>query len=447
MEHKQDHNPDLSNWLNKIQQDSWQLELIISGMATFLLIAAWQPIMDYGYKTSLLVSVDVSYALVSIFYYVMRTGYQALLFCLLVHLVLRGLWIAAIGLRSVSGDIDYDRLNYQEKYSSWLQKRIGTFDQYVERLERYCSIIFSLAFLILFCFLSLATFTIVVAAIQIFIETIINGDSKAIRRVGLLNNGVGIGLFFGGLIYLIDFFSFGFFKRNRYTAKPYYYLYRFMGWLTLARFYRPLYYNLIDQGFGRKLARFLPLFIVAVLVTVSMVVIKYSYFPYYAKDGMVWIDHYNYDDTRQALLEGQAWRVSLKSKYVENNYVEVFVPYQPVHDDEVIERLHPSLDPARYEGIKLAGAIKVGERYNDHANHDSLLLALTELQEMYVDDSLRTDIKPRFHFNEKRQQPGLLYMLPAHDMSIGEHKVLVKKRAIRADTLSWTGQVNIYFYK
>lgn len=437
----------LQAWLDKIQQDSWQLELIISGFAIFLLIGSWQPIMDFEYQISLLLDVDISYALGFVFYQMLRTGYQALLFCLLVHLVLRGLWIAAIGLRSVSGDIDYEALRYQQRFDNWLKKRIGSFDDYVERLEKYCSLLFSLAFLILFCFLSLATFSIFVAAIQMGVYQLFKTSEGFSDQISTLNNSIGYVFLLGGFVYLIDFFSFGFFKRNRFTARPYYFLYRTMGWLTLARFYRPLYYNLIDQGFGRKIARFLPVFIVGILAAVSVSVVKYSYFPQYPRDGEVWIDHLNYDDTRIEPLTGQSWRTSLNSKYVENNYVEVFVPYLPVQDDEVIKRKFPDLAPARYRGIKLNGAINLGNSYNEAAQYDSLLLALTGSQRLFLNDSLLNEVQPRFHFHEKRLQPGLLYMLPTHDLRIGEHQVRVEKERIRADTLYWSGRLNIHFYK
>ncbi|PHI20505.1 hypothetical protein CEQ90_07065 [Lewinellaceae bacterium SD302] len=439
----------LSQWLDKIQQDSWQLELVISGFAIFLLIGAWQPVMDFEYRVNLLIDVDLSYAVISIFYYTLRIGYQALLFCLLVHLVLRGLWIAAIGLRSVSGDIDYDQLRYQPRFKQWLNKRIGTFDQYVERLERYCSVIFSLAFLILFCFLSLATYTVVMAATQFVYQAIF-------REGGHYHTGTGISLgggWFGtiyfvfGLIYLIDFFSFGFFKRHRFTARPYYYVYRLMGWVTLARFYRPLYYNLIDDGFGRKLARFLPLFMLAIILTASLVFIKYAHFPYYTSDGKVWIDHYNYDDSREESLLGQTWRVTLNSKYATNNFVEVFSPYRPRADDPVIRKIFPNLEPARYVGVKLHGIISAGEKYNEAVNVDSLLLAFTEIRSLYVNDSLYDQVKPRFHYHETRQQPGLLYMLPTHNLPVGEHKVRLERQILQSDTLSWKKEANIYFYK
>ena len=43
--------PGFKKWLDKLQQESWQLELIISGFAIFGLFTAFEPIFE-GLKTA-----------------------------------------------------------------------------------------------------------------------------------------------------------------------------------------------------------------------------------------------------------------------------------------------------------------------------------------------------------------------------------------------------------
>jgi hypothetical protein len=38
----------LKTWLDGIQQDSWQLELLISGFVIFLLIGGLEPMSEWG---------------------------------------------------------------------------------------------------------------------------------------------------------------------------------------------------------------------------------------------------------------------------------------------------------------------------------------------------------------------------------------------------------------
>ena len=73
----------------------------------------------------------------------------------MIHVILRGLWIGALGLRYVSGDIEFDKLNYQNKFTGYLKKKIVSFDRYVARLENYCSVMFAVSFLLIFYVISI----------------------------------------------------------------------------------------------------------------------------------------------------------------------------------------------------------------------------------------------------------------------------------------------------
>ena len=129
----------LKSWLDNLQQESWQLELLISGFTIFLLIGGWGPVADLEYDLIVLKGTATGANSMSFLYHVLRTAYLSLLACLLIHVVLRGVWIAAIGLRSVSGEIDYDQLHYQPRFVDRLRRRLGSFDDYIERMEVQCS--------------------------------------------------------------------------------------------------------------------------------------------------------------------------------------------------------------------------------------------------------------------------------------------------------------------
>jgi len=447
-EHKQQPEQEeagLKNWLDNLQQESWQLELLISGFVLFLLIGGWGPVTEMEYDLRLLQFTIESYYSFNFIYYVLRTAYLSLLICLLFHVVLRGIWIAAIGLRSVSGEIDYDSLRYQSKFTKRLRRRVGSFDKYIERMERNCSVVFSLAFMIIFCFLSLISWAIVSILIQ---QTPLwfLGESSNGNWLLRVADFVSILVMVSGIIYFVDFVTLGWLKRNRWLAKPYYYIYVMMGWVTLARFYRPIYYNLIDNRFGRKLGMALPVIIVLTLAIASIQQISYDYYPVYQQGGKVWQDNNNYDDEDPDLYE-QIWRMSLASKYVENNYVEAFIPYRPVTDNDRLKAIDPDLEVSQYTGTKLNGAFTLGERYNESADNDQLLNAFTKLNRLLLNDSLLLDVKPLFHFHPIRGQPGLVYMIPTHDLPTGRHSLVVQVQELNKDSLSWTAGRSIYFYK
>jgi hypothetical protein len=126
------------------------LELLVSSFVLFLLIGGWEPVKSLEYDLIVLRGTGTGANNLNFLYYALRTAYSSLLACLLIHLVMRGVWIAAIGLRSVSGEIDYDQLHYQPRFIDRLRRRLGSFDGYIERIEIQCRLAFSFAFLIFF---------------------------------------------------------------------------------------------------------------------------------------------------------------------------------------------------------------------------------------------------------------------------------------------------------
>ncbi|MEO0732803.1 MAG: hypothetical protein AAFZ52_08215 [Bacteroidota bacterium] len=433
----------LANWLDAIQQESWQLELLISGFAIFLLFGADQALRSWEHDLILLQQSSEQFFLLDTLYYTSRIGCDTLLGCLIVHVILRGLWIAAIGLRSVSGEIEYDRLTYRPVFVERLRKGVGSFDGYIERLERLCSILFTFAFLIIFCILSLSLY--------LFLGGVLAQLFDWLTQAETMSDGFGSSDVFGifilgtGLIYAIDFITFGYLKKLRWLGKVYYYFYVFMGWITLAWLYRPLYYNLIDHSFGRKFARAVPICVLALLFLVSLRYNGYAYTPGYLKDGKVWVSYVYYDDLVDNPMDN-LWRPSLASRYVRDNYVEFFIPYVPINDDELIKLVAPGLTPGRRAGFYLEGGISAGERNLEDADNNALLAAFRDVYQLRLNDSLY-QAAPRFYYHPVRRQHGLLYPIPVHDLPPGEHRLRFSKRQRRTDTVAYTTGYDLYFYK
>ncbi|MEO0732804.1 MAG: hypothetical protein AAFZ52_08220, partial [Bacteroidota bacterium] len=435
----------LKSWLDAIQQESWQLELLISGFVLFLLTSGWGPIVDMEYDLYLQKETEIDSDFLELAYYVFRTAYLSLLLCLMVHVVLRGVWIAAVGLRSVSGEIDYESLRFQDRFTDRLRRRLGSFDEYIERLERNCSVIFSFAFLLIFCFLSLVTCTVAVTFLQKASMWIIGQEYTSNSVFG----GAGVISFvlaLSSIVYCLDFITLGLLKRSRWTARPYYYIYIFMGWITLARFYRPLYYNLIDNRFGRRLAFFLPVIILLILVGVSVIQVRYDYFPYQVGDGKIWLDANSYDDEDGNPLD-RMWRMTLASRYANNNYVEAFIPYRPAYHNDRLRRIDPEIEAMQYVGFKLKGAFKAGTQHNRDADAEQILVAFDKFFKLSINDSLPVNVPPLFHFHPEREQAGVTYVIPVHDLPVGRHALKVQVQLIEDDSLTWSNGRTVYFYK
>ena len=433
----------LKNWLDSIEQESWQLELLISGFAIFLLLAAKGPLWELEYDLLLLQQSSEQFFTIDILYYGARMAYTAVTACLILQVVVRGLWVAAIGLRSVSGDIEYENFRFQPFFKDRLQRRIGSFDSYIERLEKYCSTLFSFAFLVFFCFFGLAFFLVATAFFAQGASWLLTDQEEGLGW--MLTNILSFLLLLFGAVYAIDFITLGYLKRWKWWGKSYYYFYIFMGWITLARFYRPLYYNLIDNSFGRVFARALPLSILLLVFLASLRFSGKTFIPGFLQDGSTWISSNSYED--QVLDRTRMiWSESLASRYAHNNYVDLFAPYIPINDDELLRLINPDITPGRSAGAYLEGGINIGSRNLSNADNQVMLAAFRAKYRLYINDSL-IEVAPRFYFHPTRRQHGVLYPIPVHSLPLGEHRLRLDYREFRKDSVSFGRGTTIYFYK
>lgn len=237
-----------SEWLEKLQQESWQLELLISGLALYGVFESRSLLIDFHSYISLYTEGSF-HDILNTFYKVLSVGWRLFLINLLVHIVLRGLWIGSIGLRYVSGDIDFKELNYSNLFTNYLKKRIGSYDEYIEKLEKFCSVLFAYTFLLFFLFLSFILYFTFIGLVKTLVDSFFPDSNVLIFGVFIV-----IYLLFGFIV-LIDLITLGGFKkvRENSVSKIYFFIYRFINIITLSFLYRPLLYNFLDQKYTKRL--------------------------------------------------------------------------------------------------------------------------------------------------------------------------------------------------
>lgn len=372
-------------WLDLLQQETWQLELLISGFAIFGLIQSFDPI-----QLALLKAITNEKLLTQQLFSLLSGCVSILTIVLILHVVLRGVWIGAVGLRYVSGEIDYDDLNYSEKFTNFLKKKVGPFDRYIERLENICSSLFALAFLMLFFYLSIFIFSLIyiIAVNVLYSINSIPDDTKTIVD-GLIR--IFLGLF--TLIYFIDFITGGVLKKNRLIARVYFPIYRFFGFLTLAFLYRPLLYNFLDQKRGKWIA----LFILPVLLIVSTFIgtfekPKSNYILENQSTSSVYANRLNYEDEMLKDTDMVDY-ASISSMVIDKPYVSLFIAFNNFKEDAVFWHdsvLSPKQDKRKFSlnWSKMASTNPLRTLEPDSiilAKQIKYLKALNELYEIRID--------------------------------------------------------------
>jgi hypothetical protein len=418
--------------LDKLQQESWQLELLISGFAIFGLFSAIEPL-----QVSYEVAEFEQNLTETILWYAASVSCWILISNLLIHVILRGLWIGALGLRYVSGDIDYNELNYSEKFTNFLKKRIGSFDKYIANLENYCSILFAISFLFVFYFLACLLFMVaILICVFIFLNTDLEGAWEKIS----VFTGIAFILFiiFGAILTFIDFITQGFLKKKKWTSKIYFPFYKVFSFVTLSFLYRPLVYNFLDNKFGRKLSYILiPVYVSAIFFSTF----NYQRSNYLGKNknsSSFNANSNNYED--QIIKENDFIKnASIPSKVIKENYLKVFLNYNERVEENIFE-FNKGVEPKEdRRGLKSSVVSFDSFDKNEYKKRDSLTTeyykTLNYMYTVYIDDKKQDS--EFISASNKFKKLGFETYINIDTLKNGKHLVKVaRKRIRRKDTIN-----------
>ena len=323
-----------SQWLEKLQQESWQLELIISGIALF---GIWEARTGIGqlfnyiqvYSTS-------SYADFAwiVIYFFLRISWMILFTNLVIHVISRGLWIGAIGLRYVSGDIEFKELGYSPLFENFLKKRTGSFDDYIAKLERFSSIIFAYTFLLIAFFISFAFFFTFFIGTGVLLEDYLEKGEDLMGFYVLF-------MTMGAIIVFIDFITLGSIKKieDKTISAIYFALFRFYSFISFSFLFRSFLYNFLDDKYARRFFLFSIPYVIIITLSTGFINDPIIHFPIQdyrnlhnreATEELSFYPRY-YDEDRKKSPKGvfnikqRIGFISLPRKVFTANYGELFL--------------------------------------------------------------------------------------------------------------------------
>lgn len=416
-------NPAFKKLLQKLQEESWQLELLISGFAIFGLFTAYEPLSISAQEAK-----NAQQIYKFIINIVALISCAILIFNLLLHVLLRGLWIGALGLRYVSGDIDYETLNYSNKFTKYLKKKVGSFDKYIATLENYCSIIFAISFLLIFYVLAL-TFTII--AIAVIANFIIDNDNLP----KWISHGLGIPLMIfiavGAFITFIDFVTLGFLKKKKWVSKIYFPIYWVFSFITLSFLYRPIVYNFLDNKFGRRLSIMLtPLFLL-LFVGMSFQYNTSNYFNDDLHSTSYFISNNNYEDLLDDKVE-EIDNLMIQSKVITDPFIKVFIPFDSNIEDRMFY-YNPGLKPKEdIRGVS-SNIVTSNDNWANIFDKDSLrqeyVKTFNKIYFVHIDS---TDFKSQFLVGKtKKGTLGFETYLNTSGLKEGKHLLDLRRYRIK----------------
>ncbi|MEH1008393.1 hypothetical protein VDP25_11660 [Winogradskyella sp. ECml5-4] len=426
--------PTFKKLLDKLQEESWQLELLISGFAIFGLFSAY-PNLEIAYQHAQNEN-NIFFSIVMI---VALSACSILIFNLLLHVLLRGLWIGALGLRYVSGDIEYDTLNYSKRFNNYLKRKVGSFDRYIGRLENYCSVIFAISFLLIFYMLAIAlTFGAIAFVITVFLNNHTFSDISTYFGIILL-----VFLTVGMLLTFIDFITLGFLKKKKWISKLYFPIYWCFSIITLSFLYRPLVYNFLDHKFGKRLSLFLvPIYISLIWMT-SLYYNQSNYFNFIEPSGQHISNSLNYEDM---LVDDSDFiqNIAINSKVISDSYIKVFIVFDKSIEDEIYK-----FNPKLKLDEDTRGITSEMSSINSGAISDALkseyMTTFNSLYSVEIDTIL---YKTDFVLGKTvKKQNGFETYIGVKNLDDGKHILHVKRKELKAsDTLSKTAASIPFWY-
>jgi len=434
------------SWLDSLQQESWQLELIISSILLLLIGSYDDKIPDFILKYNTNEGFNFAFAIaliIPLFLFVKSN--------LIAHIFFRGVWIGCIGLRYISADIDYNSFGYANKFDKFLKKNILPFDSYIEKLERISSIIFSYSFLMVFHFVSFTIFITLVQLINYNVYLIDHPVPTAIIGILMLL------LFISGILNFIDFIVLGYLKKIRYISSLFYPFYRIYNTFSLAFLYRPIHYNFISNKLGRiYMMLMLPYMLLLAFVGNEMSFQDYIYIPK-KENASNWVIEKNYNSLREKQLIDQA---SIdKLFYKDNEPIKLFLR---VDDNEktnqLIEVLCPNIESYNRSSYFFrpfgALSIKSNEPYHrkisaaEHsANVEKSISCISKIYEVSVDSNLLQSIEYVFYEHSNAGERGILTGINIDELENGKHNLTINIKSLDRDSLVLGETIKIPFFK
>ncbi len=434
--------PSFKKLLDSLQQQSWELELIISGFAIFGLFTAYEP-LQIGAENAQNDRQIYQFVLLLVAY----IACSILLFNLLLHVILRGLWIGALGLRYVSGDIEFDKLKYSDTFKNYLKKKIVSFDRYIANLENYCSVLFAISFLLIFHVLAI---TLIILSIALVLNFIIDNENLPDWISDWIGIPLVLFLVFGMLFTFIDFITQGWLKRFKWMSKIYFPFYWVFSFLTLSFLYRPLVYNFLDNRFGKRIILLLTPIYIVILIFSGLYYRNSNYLDKERNSSTIFANKENYMDmmTKDADYPGEA---VIPSKVITTKFLQVFMPYSENIEERIFdfdESLKPEEDRRGLASENFNFNTNWSDKITSSRQKDSIRKRYLETfnasyffkidsVEMDSDFIITTDTEERLGFET---------YLSLTDISEGKHQLRVMRKRKEKDTIIHVIQESIPFW-
>lgn len=419
--------PDRKNWLSELSGQSWNLEMLISGAAiysTSFLPELMDSVLDSFFENYLMNDQPLNLVLPIMAYGVAKTASYFLIATFVVHFVLRAFWVGMVGLRAVYPDgIVYEKLpKVNEQLRENYRKTFGDSDDFIIRLDRLCSQIFSIAFVLVLFSLIMAIMYLGGFVFAVFFKSL--APKLFAEWGGIINN-----------VLMVVFFSFaGFFlilsqKRMRehpYWGKFYTQMANSSKWMYFG-LYKPMNHIMLVFASHVSYRRYLG---TTIGITITFFTITVAFFAQklFEHNGLPWLESrqfYSSGSFAYQLLPNQydnlrsegerIAEASIQSDVVRDPFLKIFINYTR------------SIDAGVEQICKVPIAPDSLRRQNRRKNLDKARMeCIQQYFQITLNDSVYQNIDYLYETHSVQKTPGISTYIATKRLVTGRNTLTIK---------------------
>ena len=392
---------------------TWEVELLISGVAVFAMLQLPGWLDDRIF--ALLPRFDSEWAgMLVLLYAYLKSAALILAITFILHLTLRAHWIALVGMHSVFPEgVHWERLRLGPIRRSFAQTRLSPASTLIERADNRATVVFALGVM-----LGSLLLAITLVAGLLFGAFAALQWATDIRPDALPLLGIAVGVFLLPFLaaHLLDRrfgASLGATSWQRRAVTRVYEAYARVG---VGR--NAYLWTLVSSRVGEVRLLLLVYSIVlpvAACAVLNLIMLNYpgwlgnyAAFPYFAT-GSHSVNAANYDDQRNA-ARGKAVPF-IQSAIVTDPYLRLVVPYQPERDNYALQR----------------SCAPMLALIDEQARDEGTLACLTRLHAVSLDGKPLTALRYESGSDARAGRPALVAMIDVRALAPGRHELVVMR--------------------
>ncbi len=403
--------PEKPTWLSDLQQKSWEPEILLSGIVLYGMFQA--PGLLDSFLAFAKLNLFGTFTDLDNFIALLKIALYWLTFGLILHLISRGIWVGMVGLSfTFPKGINKDNLKLSPLFQKRIEK-IPPIEQIIINLEKLCSSLFAISFLMFMMVIGGYLFFLLTLIIPVISISLISGPEDLDGPFEQIVEIYAYTVIIIGFVGLADFVTLGLLKRIKWLAPVYLPIHRLISALSLARFYRPIYFTLITNYNRWKVGIFLVFFVV---ISIFMLDVT-SDSATIPGEGWTRLSLWNnargtssfsgyYDDQNEGFHSVQA---HIQSDIISENTLRLFTVLKIAQEDSM--KKHCAYDSL----IQLGTASRYVE-----------LQCASSFYQISLDDQPIDSIQWLFHYKQKTNQRGILTYLDITDLPKGMHTLKVR---------------------